>query len=297
MPVFKGSATAIVTPFRNDAEKSLNFDAFADIVDYQIDHGADAIVVCGSTGEAATMSEKEHMEMVKFCIDHVAHRVPVIAGTGSNSTQTAADLSSLAADYGADALLLVSPYYNKATQNGLYAHYRYVAEHAKGVPCIMYNVPSRTGVNILPETAARLVKEVPNVVGIKEASGNISQIVKLMALTDGNIELYSGNDDQVVPLLSMGGLGVISVVANIAPQAMHDLCAKYFAGDVEGAAKLQRDTWELFHQLFSEVNPIPVKAAVNLLGQNAGPLRLPLTELEPEHLKTLKKAMQDFGLI
>ena len=296
MSVFRGSAVAIVTPFREEDE-SLNFDAFADIIDYQIDHGTDAIVVCGSTGEAATMTEKEHMDTVKFCIEHVAHRVPVIAGTGSNCTKTAVDLSVLGAEYGADGLLLVSPYYNKATQEGLYLHYKAVADAVHGTPVIVYNVPGRTGCNVLPETVARTVKDVPNIVGIKEASGNISQIGKLMALTDGNIEVYSGNDDETVPILALGGLGVISVVANIAPQAMHDMCQKFFDGDVAGAAKIQRDIYPLFENLFSEVNPIPVKKAVNLLGQNAGPLRMPLTEMEPENAEKLKKAMADFGLL
>lgn len=243
------------------------------------------------------MTEEEHVEVVKFCIDHTAHRVPVIAGTGSNCTRTAIELSRHGAEDGADALLLVSPYYNKATQKGLYQHYRMVAEAVNGCPVIVYNVPSRTGCNVLPETMAALVKDVPNIVGIKEASGNISQIVRLMTLTDGNIELYSGNDDQVVPLLSMGGLGVISVVANIAPRAMHDMCRLFFEGDVAGAARLQRETYPLFENLFSEVNPIPVKKAVNLLGMHAGPLRMPLTEMEPEHAEKLRQAMKDFGLI
>lgn len=237
------------------------------------------------------------MQTVKFCIDHVRHRVPVIAGTGSNCTRTAIHLSKQAVEDGADALLLVSPYYNKGTQQGLYLHYKAVADAVNGCPLLVYNVPSRSGVNVLPETVARLVRDVPNIVGIKEASGNISQIAKLMALTDGKIELYSGNDDQVVPLLALGGLGVISVVANIAPQAMHEMCARFFAGDVAGAAKIQRDTYPLFENLFSEVNPIPVKKAVNLLGQHAGPLRMPLTEMEPEHAEKLRQAMVDFGLI
>ena len=259
MAVFKGSAVAIVTPFK-EADESVNYEAFADIIDYQIDNGTDAIVVCGSTGEAATMSEQEHLDVCKFCIEHVKGRVPVVAGTGSNRTRTAIDLSKEVAGYGADGLLLISPY-------------------------------------VLPQTVARLVKDVPNIVGIKEASGDISQIVKLMTLCDGNIDLYSGNDDQVVPLLSMGGIGVISVVANVAPKAMHDLCQKFFDGDVKGAARLQMDTHELFEALFCEVNPIPVKKAVDLLGQNAGPLRMPLTEMTPANTERLRKAMQNFGLI
>ncbi len=295
MSVFKGAAVAIVTPFTEDGS-AINYEAFAQIVDEQIAGGTDAIVVCGSTGEAATMTEEEHLEAVKFVIDHTNHRVPVIAGTGSNCTSTAVHLSEEAAAYGADALLVVTPYYNKATQAGLYQHYKTVADAVK-TPVILYNVPSRTGCNILPETVARLVKDVDNIVGIKEASGNISQIVKLMTVTDGNVELYSGNDDQTVPILSMGGLGVISVVSNIAPAAVHEMCAKFFAGDVAGAAKMQCDMLDLCDNLFSEVNPIPVKKAMNLLGKNVGPLRMPLTEMEPAHAKVLEDAMQAYGLL
>lgn len=297
MPVFKGSAVAIVTPFHEDADQTINFDAFADLIDYQIEHGTDAIVVCGSTGEAATMTEEEHLKACRFVVDYVKKRVPVIAGTGSNCTKTAIALSKEVAGYGADALLIVSPYYNKGTQEGMFLHMKAVADAVPAVPVILYNVPSRTGGNILPETAARAVKEVSNIVGIKEASGNISQIVKLMTLTDGNIELYSGNDDQVVPLLAMGGAGVISVVANVAPEAMHDMCAKFFEGDIAGAAKLQRDTHALFENLFSEVNPIPVKKAVNLMGFDAGPLRMPLTEMTAANAKKLEDAMRAFGCI
>lgn len=297
MPVFKGSAVAIVTPFHEDADQTINFDAFADLIDYQIGHGTDAIVVCGSTGEAATMTEEEHLKACRFVVDYVKKRVPVIAGTGSNCTKTAIALSKEVAGYGADALLVVSPYYNKGTQEGMFLHMKAVADAVPAVPVILYNVPSRTGGNILPETAARAVKEVSNIVGIKEASGNISQIVKLMTLTDGDIELYSGNDDQVVPLLAMGGIGVISVVANVAPEAMHDMCAKFFEGDIAGAAKLQRDTHALFENLFSEVNPIPVKKAVNLMGFDAGPLRMPLTEMTAANAKKLEDAMRAFGCI
>ena len=295
MAVFKGAAVAIVTPFTQDGS-AINEEAFAKIIDEQIAGGTDAIVVCGSTGESATMTEQEHVAAVRFCVDYVKGRVPVIAGTGSNCTRTAIELSKDAEKDGADALLIVTPYYNKATQNGLFAHYKAIADEVSR-PIILYNVPSRTGCNILPETAARLHKEVPNVVGIKEASGNISQVVKLMTLTDGQIELYSGNDDQVVPLLSMGGLGVISVVSNIAPQAMHELCARFFAGDVSGAARLQREIHGLCENLFTEVNPIPVKKAMNLLGKNVGPLRMPLTEMEPAHAQELEKAMRAFGLL
>lgn len=294
MSVFKGSAVAIVTPF--NADYSVNYDAFANLIDYQIENGTDAIVVCGSTGEAATMTEQEHLQVCEFAIDYTKKRVPVIAGSGSNCTKTAIELSKEIASYGADALLVVSPYYNKGTQKGLIRHYSMIAS-AVDTPIIMYNVPSRTGGNILPATVAKIVKTVPNVVGIKEASGNISQIVELMTDCDGDIELYSGNDDQTVPIMSMGGLGVISVVANVAPEAMHEMCAKFFAGDVAGAAKLQRDTEALFKALFSEVNPIPVKKALNLMGMNAGPLRMPLTEMEPETTEKLRQAMVDFGIL
>ncbi|MBO5999778.1 MAG: 4-hydroxy-tetrahydrodipicolinate synthase [Lachnospiraceae bacterium] len=295
MAVFRGSGVAIVTPFKKD-DLSVNYDAFADIIEDQIEKGSDAIVVCGSTGESATMTEQEHVEVCKFCVEQVRGRIPVVAGSGSNDTRVAIQLSRDIAAFGADAVLVITPYYNKATQNGLYAHFMAIDKEVN-VPVIMYNVPSRTGCNLTPATTARIFRDSRNVKGIKEASGNISQVVELMTLTDGEIDLYSGNDDQVVPLLSMGGIGVISVVANIAPKAMHDMCELYFAGRIEEAAKLQRDTFELFSALFSEVNPIPVKKAVELMGFNPGPLRMPLTELESAHTEQLKKAMQGFGLI
>lgn len=295
MSVFKGSAAAVITPFHNDADKTVNYDAFAKFIDFQIDNGTDAIVVCGSTGEAATMTEEEHLAVCKFVIDYTKKRVPVIAGSGSNCTATTVQLTKEITSYGADAALVITPYYNKATQEGLYQHFAAAAEAAGSTPIIMYNVPSRTGCNLLPETAARIVKEIPNIVGIKEASGSLSQIVKLMTLTDGNIELYSGNDDQTVPILAVGGLGVISVVANVAPKAMHEMCADFFAGDLAGAMKLQRQTEALFEDLFSEVNPIPVKKAVNLLGFEAGPLRLPLTEMSADKADKLAADMKAFG--
>lgn len=296
MAVFKGSAVAIVTPFHDDAEQSINYDAFAKLLDFQMNNGTDAIVVCGSTGESATMTEAEHLEACKFVVDYVKHRVPVIAGTGSNCTKTVVQLTEAVREYGADAALVITPYYNKGTQEGLYQHFSAAAEAAKGMPVIMYNVPSRTGVNLLPATAARLVKDVPNITGIKEACGDLSQIVKLMSLTDGKIDLYSGNDDQTVAIMAMGGLGVISVVANIAPQIMHDLCAAFEAGDLEKARKLQLQTEEVFEALFSEVNPIPVKKAVSLMGFEAGPLRLPLTEMTPAKAEKMAEAMKKLGL-
>lgn len=297
MSVFTGSAVAIVTPFHNDADQTVNYDAFAELLDFQIENGTDAIVVCGSTGESATMSEEEHLELCRFAVDYVKHRVPVIAGTGSNCTKTAANLTEAVRGYGADAALVITPYYNKGTQEGLYQHFRAVAEAGRGIPVLMYNVPSRTGVNLLPETVARLVREVPDIVGIKEACGDLSQIVKLMTLTDGKIDLYSGNDDQTVPIMAMGGLGVISVVANVAPKKMHDLCAAFQAGDIAAARALQLETEELFECLFSEVNPIPVKKAVSLMGFAAGPLRLPLTEMTPAKAEKMAEAMKKLGVL
>lgn len=293
MSIFQGAATAIVTPFTESGE--INFPKLKELLDYQIANHIDAIVICGTTGESSTLTHEEHLEAIRFTIDHVAGRVPVIAGTGSNCTETAIYLSKEAEKYGADALLLVTPYYNKATQKGLIAHYTAVANAVK-LPIIMYNVPSRTGCNILPQTAAELVRNVENIVGIKEASGNISQVAKLMQLTEGNIELYSGNDDQVVPLMALGGLGVISVLSNIAPRETHNMAAKFLEGDAAGSREIQLRAIPLVDQLFCEVNPIPVKAALNMMGMEAGPLRMPLTEMEPEHRENLKKAMIDFGI-
>lgn len=297
MPVFTGAAVAIVTPFGDDDDQRIDYDAFAELIDYQIANGTDAIVVAGSTGEASTMTKEEHLQACKFAVEYTKHRVPVIAGSGSNCTRTSAALSSEIAGYGADALLVVTPYYNKGTQEGLYLHYKAIAEAVHGTRIIIYNVPSRTGGNIAPSTVARLVKDFPNIVGIKEASGLISQVVRLMNATDGNIELYSGNDDQVVPLLSLGGKGVISVVSNVAPKIMHEMCADFFAGDIAGAAKLQRDIIPLYDDLFSEVSPIPVKKAVNLMGFHAGNPRMPLTPMSEEKAAKLEKTMRSMGLI
>ena len=293
MSIFKGSAVAIITPFQENGE--INFPKLAEILDDQIANHTDAIVICGTTGESSTLTHEEHLEAIRFTIEHVAGRVPVIAGTGSNCTETAIYLSKEAEKYGADALLIVTPYYNKATQKGLIAHYTAIAE-AVNLPIIMYNVPSRTGCNILPETAAYLAKNVKNIVGNKEASGNISQVAKLMQLAGGEIELYSGNDDQVVPLLALGGLGVISVLSNVAPQQTHDMDMKFLEGDVAGSREIQLKALPLVDALFCEVNPIPVKAAMNLMGWNVGPLRMPLTEMEPEHKEKLRKAMTEFGI-
>ncbi len=294
MAVFKGAGVAIVTPFHEDG--SVNYEKFAEIIDYQIEHGTDAIIVCGTTGESACLSEQEHTEVIRFCIKHVNKRVPVVAGTGSNCTETAVYLSQEAEKDGADAILTVSPYYNKATQNGLYAHYKKIAESVK-IPMILYNVPSRTGCNIAPETVVRLCKDVPNIAGVKEASGNISQVARLMSLADGCVDLYSGNDDQIVPLMSLGGIGVISVLSNVAPRQTHDICQKFFDGDVAGAAKAQLDAIELIDALFCEVNPIPVKTAMNLMGVGAGPLRMPLSPMEEKNKERLAAAMKAYGIL
>ena len=293
MAIFTGAGVAIVTPFNEDG--SINYDKLDELIEFHCAHKTDSIVICGTTGESATMTEEEHMQCVKFTIERAKKRIPVIAGTGSNCTRTAIDMSKEASEAGADGLLLVTPYYNKATQNGLIAHFSAAAKEVTA-PIIMYSVASRTGCNIEPATAAKLVKEVDNIVGIKEASGNISQVAKIMNLTDGNIDMYSGNDDQIVPLLSLGGKGVISVLSNVAPDETHDICEKFFNGDVAGSAALQLKALPLIEQLFCEVNPIPVKKAMQLMGVECGPLRMPLTEISPEHAKNLAKAMKDFGI-
>lgn len=293
MSIFTGSGVAIVTPFHED--ESVNYDKLDELLDYHCNNGTDSIIICGTTGESSTLSEEEHMDVVKFAIDRVKGRIPVIAGTGSNSTLTTIQMSKEAVEDGADGLLLVTPYYNKCTQGGLIAHYTAVAKEAKA-PIVLYSVASRTGVNIAPETVATLYNDVENIVAVKEASGNISQDAKIMNLTDGKIDLYSGNDDQIVPMLALGGKGVISVLANIAPQYTHEICAKFFAGDVEGSCKMQLDAIPLIGKLFCEVNPIPVKKALNLLGKEVGPLRMPLTEMTDENAAALAKAMKEFGL-
>ena len=294
MAIFKGAGVAIITPIKENLE--VNYDKLDEILEEQIAGKTDSIIICGTTGESATLTEQEHMDVIKFTIERVNHRIPVIAGTGSNSTATAVQLSKEAAAAGAEGLLLVTPYYNKATQNGLIAHYTRIANEAK-IPAVLYNVPSRTGCAIQPETVAHLIKNVEYITGIKEASGNIGNVAKIMHLCDGKIDLYSGNDDQIVPLLSLGGLGVISVLSNVAPKYVHDMVYKFFDGDVQGSCKMQLDALPLCNALFCEVNPIPVKAAMNLMGKECGPLRGPLTEIEPQHKELLKKAMQEFGIL
>ena len=293
MPIFKGAGVAIVTPMKENLE--VNYELLERNINYQIDNGTDAIIIAGTTGESATLSEEEHKKVVKAAIEFTKHRVPVIAGTGSNSTQTAIELSQEADKDGADAVLIVTPYYNKATQKGLIAHYTSVANSIK-VPVIMYNVPSRTGCGLNPETIAHLVKNVDNIVGLKDATGDLSHAAKTMNLCDGKLELYSGNDDQIVPILSLGGKGVISVLSNVAPKETHDIVALFMEGKVKESCELQLKALPLVHALFSEVNPIPVKAALNLMGKEVGPLRLPLTEMEAAHQAVLAEEMRKFGI-
>lgn len=294
MAIFTGAGVALVTPFKDNLE--VDYDQLEKVIDYQIENGTDSIIICGTTGEASTLSHEEHIEVIRACASHVAGRVPVIAGTGSNSTETAVYLTREAKKAGADASLVVTPYYNKATQKGLIAHYSAVAA-AADMPMIMYNVPSRTGCNILPVTAAQLIKDVDNIVAMKEASGDISQVAELMNRTNGDIDLYSGNDDQIVPILSLGGIGVISVLSNVAPRQTHDIVAKYLAGDTKGSLELQMKYLDLVHALFCEVNPIPVNKAVELMGLCSGNMRQPMTEIEPEHAVVLENAMKAVGIL
>ena len=274
----------------------MNYDKLEEIVEEQIAGGTDSIIACGTTGEASTMTHEEHLDVIRFVCQVTKKRIPVIAGTGSNCTHTAVYLSTEAEKLGADGLLLVSPYYNKATQKGLYSHFKTVADEVK-IPILLYNIPGRTGVTISPETMASLFKNVPNIVGVKEASGNFSAIARLMSLCDGNADVYSGNDDQIVPMLSLGGKGVISVLSNVAPAQAHEICAAYFRGDVAESTRLQIKAIPLIEALFCEVNPIPVKAAMNLMGKQTGPVRMPLTEMEPQNQERLAQAMRDYGIL
>ena len=294
MAIFKGTGVAIVTPMYEDGK--VNYEKLEEILEDQIANSTDAIVSCGTTGESSTLTHGEHLQTIKFTIDKVNKRVPVIAGTGSNCTETAIMMSKEAASYGADALLIVTPYYNKATQKGLIAHYTAIANAVPETPLIMYNVPSRTGVNITPETIVALCKEYENIVGVKEASGNFSAIAQIASLSGGSVDIYSGNDDQTVPMMALGAKGVISVLSNVAPRQVHDMCAAFKAGDVAKARQMQIDAIPLIEALFCEVNPIPVKKAMQLMGVDCGPLRMPLTEISPEHEKNLAQAMKDFGI-
>ena len=294
MTIFKGSGVALATPMKENGE--INYDSMANLIEAQIEGGTDALIVCGTSGEAPTLDDPEHLEAIRFAVEQTRGRIPVVAGTGSNNTAHAVMMSEESEKLGADGLLLVTPYYNKATQDGLYVHYRKIAS-ATSLPCIVYNVPSRTGTNILPETMARLARDQENIVAIKEASGNISQVAKLSALVEDTVDIYSGNDDQIVPVCSLGGVGVISVLANVAPKETHDLVMLCLDGRYDEAKKLQLKALPLVEQLFIEVNPIPVKAALNMQGFNVGAPRLPLTEMTDAHKETLRKAMKDFGCL
>lgn len=293
MSIFTGAGVALITPMHEDG--SINYDVMGRIIDDQIANGTDAIIVCGTTGEASTMSHEEHIETIKTCVEMTKKRVPVVAGTGSNCTRTAVYLSKEAQKAGADGLLVVSPYYNKATQNGLKKHFTEIASNVD-LPILLYNIQGRTGVNIQPQTIADLVREVPNIVGVKEASGDISQIAQIFSLTQGDIDMYSGNDDQIFPIVAYGGKGVISVLSHVAPKETHDIVAKFMEGDVEGSRNLQLKYLPLAKALFSEVNPIPVKAAMNMMGYHVGSLRMPLTEMEEGNKKVLRQALLDAGI-
>ena len=290
--IFKGCGTAIATPFTEDG---VNFEEFGKLLEDQIEAGVDAIIVCGTTGESATMSEKEKKETIKFAIDKIAKRTKVVIGTGSNNTKSAIEMSKFAEEAGADALLIVTPYYNKTTQKGLIEHYKAIAKEVS-LPIIMYSVASRTGVNIMPETCLELSK-IDNIVAIKEASGNISQVAKIAALCKDNLDIYSGNDDQIIPVLSLGGKGVRSVLSNVMPKYTHEMTYKYFNGEVKEATKMQLEVIDLIDALFSEVNPIPVKYALNLMGYNFGIPRMPLIELSDSNKEKMKKVMKKHNLI
>ena len=290
--IFRGAGVAIITPF---TETGVNYNELGRIIEDQIAGGTDAIVITGTTGESATMTDAEHREAIRYTVEKVGGRIPVVAGTGSNETSYAIELSQYAEKVGADALLLVTPYYNKCTQNGLVAHYTKIADSVS-IPATLYNVPSRTGVGIKTETYAKLSQH-PRIVGVKEASGDLSAILRLRAATGDDFAVYSGNDDQIVPILSLGGSGVISVLSNVAPRVAHDICQHYFDGDVRTAAKMQIDYTDLIDALFCEVNPIPVKTAMRRLGYDAGPLRMPLSEMEPAHAAQLDAALRKHGLL
>lgn len=293
MSIFTGAGVAIITPMNEDG--TVNYAKLEEILEFQIAGHTDAIIICGTTGEASTLSDEEHLECIRFTCEKVNKRIPVIAGTGSNCTESAVYLSKEAEKAGVDGLLLVTPYYNKATQNGLKAHYKAIASQVK-VPIILYNVPSRTGTRIQPQTIVDLCREVPNIVAVKDATGDISEVAELMHLADGDVDVYSGNDDQIVPILSLGGKGVISVLSNVLPQETHDIVASYLEGDMKKSCELQVKYIPLIKALFSEVNPIPVKKAMNLMGMEVGSLRLPLTEMEEEHAKKLAEEMKKAGI-
>lgn len=294
MAIFTGAGVAIVTPFHQNGE--VNYDKLGELIDIQVENGTDSIIIVGTTGESSTLSHEEHIECIRYAVQKTAKRIPVIAGTGSNCTETAVYLTKEAEEAGADAALLVTPYYNKATQKGLIGHFGQIAK-STNLPLLLYNIPGRTGCNILPATAAALVKEYDNIVGIKDATGNIPQTMETLELCQGDVDIYSGEDGLITPLLSIGAKGVISVLSNIAPRETHDIVAKYLAGDVQGSLALQMKYLPLIRALFSEVNPIPVKQALNFMGMEAGPTRMPLSEMEPEHAEVLRREMQKVGLV
>lgn len=294
MAIFKGAGVAIVTPMKDNQD--VNYDKLEELINQQIDAGTDAIVIAGTTGESSTLTMEEHRDVIKAAVEFTKHRVPVVAGTGSNCTRTAIQLSQEAEEDGVDGLLIVTPYYNKATQAGLISHYSQIADSTK-CPIIMYNVPGRTGCNLLPETVATLFAAKENIVGLKEATGNMAQASKTMALTDGKIDMYSGEDGLVVPLLSIGAVGVISVWSNVAPAKVHQMCDSFFKGDIETARKIQLEGLPLVDALFSEVNPIPVKKALNLMGMEVGPLRSPLCEMSETNAAKLAEVMKNYGLL
>lgn len=293
MPLFRGAGVALVTPFYED--KSVNFEELERLLEFQVQNSTDAIIVCGTTGEPATMTVEERLSVIDFAVEKIAGRIPVIAGTGCNSTDTVVEYSKETKEIGVDGLLIVTPYYNKATQNGLYQHYKTIAD-AVTLPIIMYNVPSRTGVNLLPQTAARLGKECLNIVAVKEADGNISQTADLIHQAEGSLDVYSGNDDEIIPILSLGGIGVISVLSNVVPKDTHDMVMEYLEGDRKKAVELQLKYMDLIHALFCEVNPIPVKKALQFMGFEVGVPRLPLTELEEGHIRYLRNEMEKCSL-
>lgn len=294
MVIFKGAGVAIVTPMKDNFE--VNYDKLEELINQQIDAGTDAIIIAGTTGESSTLTMEEHHNVIKAAVEFTKHRVPVVAGTGSNCTKTAIQLSKEAEEAGVDGLLIVTPYYNKATQAGLIGHYSQIADSTK-CPIIMYNVPGRTGCNLLPETVAELVKSKENIVGLKEATGNMAQASKTMNLTDGKIDMYSGEDGLVVPLLAIGAVGVISVWSNVAPAKVHQMCDSFFRGDIETARKLQLEALPLVDVLFSEVNPIPVKKAMNLMGMEVGPLRSPLCEMSETNAQKMAEVMKNYGIL
>ena len=294
MSIFKGAGVAIVTPMKNNED--VNYDKLEELINWQIDNGTDSIIIAGTTGESSCLSVAEHEEVIKAAVRMVNHRVPVIAGTGSNCTREAIQLSKEAEEAGVDGLLIVTPYYNKATQGGLVNHYTQIAQNTK-CPIILYNVPGRTGCNLLPETVATLFNTNENIVGLKEATGNMAQASKTMNLTDGKLDLYSGEDGIVLPMLAIGGSGVISVWSNVAPRQGHDLCESFWKGDIETAQRLQREALPLCDALFSEVNPIPVKKALNLMGKEVGPVRAPLTEMTEANAAKLAEVMKAYGIL